>query len=375
MSFANHCVRCDGVINDTNDSEEHVLPNSVGGHLKTRRFICVRCNNETGQTWDKELSEQLNFFCQFFGIIRERGEAPPQRIKTTAGEDFLMQAGGGYKLQKPVYREVPVENGKQIQIQARSMSEAAAMLRGAARKYPQIDANAELAKASTSYTYPTGVFHHNPTLGGEIAGRSIVKTVTAFAHHVGIPSNECDLAIAYLRNEASLPPFGFFYECDLVDGRPSEVPIHCVAISGRPDAGLLLGYVEYFGLHRIVVCLSQSYSGPVIEQSYGLNPLTGQAVSVRVGLPFSVEDLQAIYDYKKIPEGSIERAFAEVVPAALKRSFEQEKTRAIAYATKYAFENCGAKKGEMLTEDQKARLPPLVVEGLMPFIQRFAARA
>jgi hypothetical protein len=373
-SRQSRCVVCDCPFDNSNDSDEHVIPNSVGGRLKVRGFICVRCNSKTGETWDKTLSDELNFFCLFFGIVRERGEPRAEAIETTAGEKLLMQPGGGFKMQQPVFREVPAEVGKQIQMKARSMSEARRMLEGVARKHPQVDVAGELAKATSVYTYPEGLVHHSPTLGGPSSGRSIVKTAVAFAYHAGVPIDRCDLGLVYLRDESAPPPYGFFYERDLVTGRPAGVPIHCVAVSANPQTGLLLGYVEYFGVHRVVLCLSKSYTGPVVEQGYGLNPLTGLPAPVRVNLPFSIEDIEAIYDYEKIPDGSVERAYAAVMPAALVRSFEQEKVRAIADATRYAFENCGAKEGEMLTEEQKARLPGLITERLMPFILRHAAR-
>lgn len=368
------CVLCNDPIDDRNDSDEHVIPNSVGGRLKVRGFICVGCNSKTGETWDKTLANELNFFCLFFGIVRERGEPRAEAIETTAGEKLLMQPGGGFKMQRPMFREVPAEVGKQIQMKARSMREARRMLEGVARKYPQVDVATELAKAASVYTYPEGLVRHSPTLGGPSSGRSIVKTALAFAYHAGIPIDRCDLGLAYLRDESAPPPYGFFYERDLVTGRPAGVPIHCVAVSANPQTGLLLGYLEYFGVHRIVLCLSQSYTGPLLEQAYGLNPLTGRPVTIRVDLPLSIEDIAAIYDYQKIPNGSVERAYAAVIPTALERGFEQEEARAIADATRYAFENCGAKEGEMLTEEQKARLPDLIRGRLMPFILRHAAR-
>lgn len=37
-------------------------------------------------------------------------------------------------------------------------------------------------------------------------------------------------------------------------------------------------------------------------------------------------------------------------------------------ATEYAFKNCGAKYGEILTEDQTKKLPSLALEKLTPYI-------
>src|ERR1700730_15674825 len=59
---------------------------------------------------------------------------------------------------------------------------------------------------------------------------------------------------------------------------------------------MLLGYVEYLGLHRVVICFSQSYTGPALARSYALDPMTGKTMPVRVDLPFSAADVQAIYN-------------------------------------------------------------------------------
>jgi len=57
-----------------------------------------------------------------------------------------------------------------------------------------------------------------------------------------------------------------------------------------------------------------------------------------------------------------------VVPTALKRKFEAEKNRVIHDAVQYAFANCGAKEGEILTAEQVKRLSGLAIEKMMPFI-------
>jgi hypothetical protein len=87
--------------------------------------------------------------------------SPTELIKTTAGELLLLQPGGGFKLTKPAYSEVPTEAGTQIKIAARTMGEAKKMLEGVSRKYPSIDTDALLKSASPSYAYPEGMVHFN----------------------------------------------------------------------------------------------------------------------------------------------------------------------------------------------------------------------
>jgi hypothetical protein len=150
------CILCDCAIDDQNDSEEHVIPSSIGGRLRVRGFLCKDCNNRTGSTWDGKLAEQLNFWCLFFSIVRERGQPPPERVQTTAGERLSMQPSGGFSPSRPIYQEVKSETGTQIQITARTMREASKMLRGVARKFPSVNPEAELKKAALERHYPYG---------------------------------------------------------------------------------------------------------------------------------------------------------------------------------------------------------------------------
>lgn len=43
-------------------SEEHIIPNAIGGKLKSKELICKKCNSKLGHSMDKELAEQLDFF-------------------------------------------------------------------------------------------------------------------------------------------------------------------------------------------------------------------------------------------------------------------------------------------------------------------------
>ena len=72
------CALCDMEITEKNDTKEHLIPNAIGGRKKIKGFICNSCNKASGDNWDSELAKQLNPFSLFFGITRERGEAPSQ---------------------------------------------------------------------------------------------------------------------------------------------------------------------------------------------------------------------------------------------------------------------------------------------------------
>lgn len=362
------CVICEEPIGVENDSREHVIAEAIGGRLTVKGFICARCNTETGHTWDATLASQLHPLSLIFDVKRQRGATPGLKITTTAGEELVINADGPYTLAKPSFTEEKTSEGAvTIKISARSKEEAKRILVGVKRKYPSIDADRMLADAQMSTSYPEGMVHHRLEFGGESSGRSIVKSVLAMAYHAGVPPGLCHDALEYLRKSSAVPCFGYYYETDLVAARPPEVPINCVSVEANPDTGLILGYAEYFGVRRVVVCLGRGYTGAPIRACYAIDPRTGGTLELSIRLGFNEADIKDIYDYKRFPDGAVESAFEKVMTAALKRKFEKHKERAISEAVKYGFANCGAKPGDILTKEHMWQLSRLVADRLTPF--------
>jgi hypothetical protein len=367
-----NCVLCGVTVSAANDSREHIITNSIGGRLRTRGFVCRTCNSSAGHSWDAELARQLNSLCLFFGIDRQRGKPPPELIETTAGERLFMKPGGGFTLERPQYSVTRTDTGAAVRIVAGNMRDARNMLQRAKKQFGGIDVESLLAGASTTYGYPVGMVHLSPTIGGELSGRSIVKSAVAIAHHAGLPIEAADEALPYLRAPSISPPYGLYYERDLIVDRPAGIPLHCAAVCGDRSTGLLLGYVEYFGVFRMVVCLSKAYTDQNLDFCHGIDPRTGKALSLTVQMPFVAADIQEIYDGKRIPDGSREEAFAKVIPGAMREKARREQERVISDAVEYAFANCGAKRGEMLTPEQHRKLTRLLFERMAPYLKHRA---
>lgn len=363
-----NCAICNELIDNENDSKEHVIIEAIGGRLVVTGFICKCCNNETGRTWDAKLASQLHPLSLIFGVERHRGSTPTLAITTTAGEKLTIRPEGGFVPSKPSFSEELTHDGIKIQITARSIDEAKRMLAGIKRKYPNTDVDRILAEARVLSEYPKGMVHHQIELGGELSGRSIVKSALALAYRTGISVNACSDAVDYLRIPSGVPCFGYYYATDLVSDRPVEVPLHCVGVEANPDTGLILGYAEYFGVQRIVVCLGRNYKGDRVQGCYAIDPRSGEQLGLSISLSFNEAEISAIYEYKMIPDGAVQEAFAKVMPTALKKQFHAERDRVIGEATEYAFANCGAKPGEVLTGEHITRLSGLVMEKLTPFI-------
>lgn len=370
------CALCVMPITRSNDSAEHVLPNAVGGRLKVRGFICKDCNDRTGYTWDAELAHQLQALCLLIGVHRERGDTPPMIVQTTSGQALRMTAHDGLHLPKPTYELVETDAGMQIRIAARTMEEARQMIEGAKVKYPSIDVEASLAQAQHRWAMPDGYMHHTFQVGGYAAGRSIVKSALAFAIHSGLLLKDCVKATDHLRDLTDSPaPLGWYYTSDVVKGRPLETPLTCVGVHANPQTGLVLGYVEYFGLHRAVVELGRDFEGTEVRSIYGFDPRTAEAFLLDITLPFDEIEIAAIFDYQRIPEGAQEEALRQVLPQALKRQVDRERERVLGSAVEHALLKCGLKDGDLITEEHAQAISRQVAQYVAPWlVHRLAAR-
>jgi hypothetical protein len=362
------CVICDKPITSSNDSREHLIQNAIGGFRTIIGFICKPCNDVTGHDWDAELASQLNGLCHFFAIQRDRGAIPAEVVGTSAGETFKMLPSGGFALMRPTVERRQAGGQTQYQVKARDMSEARDILKDLKRKYPKLDVEAELAKAKEETSYPEGMIRIPIEIGGELAGRAIVKSAVALAHDSKIPVASCDQALAYLRDKDAPPCFGYYQSTDLVVSRPRRVPFHCVAISGNPTTGLLLGYVEYFGFLRAVVCLSEAYWGVEVSRCYAIDPTTATEIDLSVRLSFTRADIADIFDYRHCDHKDTMRAANEVFGPAMERKNKRDLDHVVNEALQYALDNCGAKPGEPLTAEHGAKIAGLMMEKLGPYM-------
>lgn len=362
------CLLCGEVISTGIDSREHLIPNSIGGRKKVSGFLCVDCNSKSGDNWESALARQMNPLSLFFRINRERGDAPSQKFQTTGGDEWVLNADGSLDLPRPFFNEQRNENGVEINISARNMAEAKKMLKGVARKYPQLDADELLEKAQTKSSYSQNPIKFNLSFGGLDAGRSFVKTALALVSTTGVSVKGCEHAIQFLKEQESEPCFGYYYEKDLVLERPAGIPIHIVHVNGDPDSSLIRGYVEYFGVMRVVMCLSSSHSGSAFSATYSIDPTTGKELDLDVNLDLTATDIRKAYNYEKWDGNAVQQAMGAVIGPALEIQHKEERERVLEEAMRYAFANCGTKEGETITEEQHNRLVGLLWEKLEPWV-------
>ncbi len=363
------CVLCEKTITAETDSEEHLILNAIGGRKKVSGLLCRKCNSETGDSWDAELAAQLLPLCLLMDISRERGEPPTLKVETTAGERLSIGPNGALSLSSPEFAATPLPSGRtQYEIKPRTMAEARRIVTGLKRKHPEIDVEAVLASARMVETYPRGAVGHNLSIGGELAGRSMVKSCLAWAFTCGVDWSACKHAISYLRSPLNPPCFGYYHDTDLVERRPTGVPLHCLAVDADPATGLILAYGEFFGFHRFVCLLGEAYEGSVIRKTYAIDPRTGNELDLTVRVVFSREDMEDIFAYKRTKLEDIKSAGDAILGPMMQARTQAAQRQVISKALDEARASCGAKPGETLTPEQRWRFSRIAAEKIGPFL-------
>ncbi|WP_334156738.1 HNH endonuclease [Oryzomicrobium sp.] len=363
------CAFCNESLTGKNRSKEHIIPNAIGGRKKTTGFICNTCNNTRGEKWDSELAKQLNWFSLAVGISRERGEPPKQLVQTVEGDKYWLLNDGTFTPEKSSYTEDDQDGKIKISMTAKTIEEARQRLKGVSRKHPNLDIDKALNELEVKSDFLDSPLHVSLSLGGPDAGRSLVKTAFAFASACGVSHSFCDKANQYLQDESLEEiPFGFAYLSDLIQSRPKDRVFHCVSLHGDPKTKRLWSYIEYFGIFRVAVLLSASYTGEFKNEIYSVDPIDGSAVAVKVRPDVSLEELELIWSgagYNK----DVHLAAADyALPIILERGRSRTLDRTVREGFYYAAKQLGLKEGDEIPKEKAGEFTALMMEKLSPYI-------
>lgn len=172
------------------------------------------------------------------------------------------------------------------------------------------------------------------------------------ASKMGIDPHECEFALRYLKNADAIPAYAEFHIRDLVTNRPSNALVNSVTVSSNPIKNLLTAYIEYFGVTRIVVHLSQTYTGPSVHETYAFDSVTGQAINLEVDLDLSDEEYTLSLTNETQQDGFMGKAIEYVMPIIRKFEHNRKINEALNDATKEAFEAMGIQPGGELPREK-----------------------
>lgn len=362
------CVLCGSNITADNNSREHIIQQAIGGRKEVPNVLCRTCNSTTGNQWDSAAANQLRFLSLKLQIIRQDGDVPPEDFPAMDGRPVRLHPDG--HLTRPPQRPVVTEQNGQvhIQISAPNRREAVKALEGQKRRYPKLDIEAGLAAMVYQETYLQAPIHATLHFGDDASYRSVVKSALTLAVASGIQPQSCERAVQYLRPGGDFC-FGYYYKRDLIVACPAGRVFHCVAIKADPSLGKLIGYVELFSAYRFVICLSESYRGPQIENSYTIDPMTGETLDLAFDLTFTAEEFQyAVENQDDTSYAAMTAAIERVLALAVDRSFKREESRVFRRAYETTLRKLNLKPGDPMTREIAEAMSQEITRQILPFM-------
>jgi hypothetical protein len=303
------CYSCESQITKSNESEEHIIINALGGRLKSRKLLCSSCNNSLGGKYDAALAKALNILANNLDIKRERGKVPSQIGKVSkSGDPIAVEAGGKPKLIKTKIEENLIDGKLEIKVSAPDKRAAKKALKGLQRKHGLSDEEIQrLIDQMEFQEYKLDDhIHHSVQIGGNEVLKAVLKTaINYYVHEIGEffqvkeaieelnASDEETDRVWFLNHAEDLPKYN------------NREIMNVLRLKGCPDSKNLICLVDFFSTAQYGVLLSESYSGPKIDKVYSFDlidnkELTGMGFGLYCDEAIKAKIMKKETDYESL---------------------------------------------------------------------------
>ena len=289
------CWLCD---NEMTKTDEHIIPESMGGKKTVRYFICRDCNSRTGHDWDAAVTsfESWKFIADKNLRINPRQGRPIRARMADTGLNVFVGPGIEVKLGFNPPTKTESESGEVEYELTYDPSRVDALFNSVNtirhRNGMSPLRRTEFDACINRSEMPGPVVHFKLQLKIPKYYRSLVKTAMAMAFSLGVNPMDCENSVRYLRDEelgeegvVSLPGTSLQ---GIID---DWLNYHAVTIFSIPKERMLLGEVVYFGNAAGLVVLSNEYDGPSIIAGHSINLKTGVIEDADLDVLRNLQDL------------------------------------------------------------------------------------
>lgn len=290
------CYMSKDKLTKDNMSLEHVIPNGLGGKLKSYHLINAEWNDNFGRTIDAVLVKQIPL-PTIFNINRDRKKNPKVRAKTEDGTKYLVDKNLQAKRRPTKPEETILEDGR-ISLKFIDGQEKD-VLKNLKKKYPKADIE-QLRKQIIWDETPRErlmFFENNLNLiTGVDAARAISKIATSFYVLSAKEISNIQQVVPFLRGEDDgIGVMRYYYPEDKLIHQLKEDEIsHLIYIKGDAKEKLLYAYVELFNCHNFLIVLNNSYEGKDVEYSYCYDLNTNTKLEKKVNLDLTKEEIDSL---------------------------------------------------------------------------------
>lgn len=366
------CYLCKNEITDENVSIEHILPNAIGGRLKSSSLICKECNSKFGDTIDACLAKQLEFFANQLNIKRERGSVQNvEMTRESTGETYLVSPEGDLVPRKPLIKERESNGNLEIYVKANDEKTIESILIGLKRKYPKLDITKFKDALKHEVEYIDEPLHGTISIDGKKIFPAILKIAVNYYIEKGGDIEFVDSAIEELKINKT-QRVDFIIKDDFVVDSNSEEVLHYIFINGSKEKKQMYAIIELYSAVQFVVKLSDNYNGEDIQHLYVFDVLKRQEIQKEIVF---VPDFDFIfnYDYSTIkPDYNV---FGKRLERILKIGSQRRLDKSIHKITEQSLKKVlGEPDGRVITHHDVCLLVDEIMKGLTPIIANSVMR-
>lgn len=271
-----NCYLTGELITENNESLEHIIPNALGGKIKSKTVLTEDANTKILKDLDVAFNMIFEPFYRRLPLQKDR------TVKTG-----LVGIHEKYN-QEIVWKENKCFPRKPIFDSEKKTIYAQTLKIGNGYLYKLIKENKVQKEDDIKiFTDLSGTVEFNFKIDNNIFPKGFAKIASGYASYCGVDRQELtgvlDFERKIFRDEIALIPYypasiqEMFAERNFL--KSQHVPIHSLVLKGSKTDGLLYCYVELFSAFQYIVILNAKYKGEDIYKTYLFDLLASKEIS------------------------------------------------------------------------------------------------
>jgi hypothetical protein len=294
MSVIN-CFRCDSPLTPLTFSAEHLIPQALGGRLKSKKLLCRSCNSLWGEHPDSDILRFFATLCTALDIKRDRGDSPRIHGELSDGTKITMGSDGKPELAVPKFVSSKTNDGFEFSITARCENELRRMLKGLKEKHPALNVDDVVAQAKHVAKAAEGPAKFRSTADIDAAFREALKIALGF---LVLMTNDRSLAkkLSSFVDESGDTGQIVCWSRDLQPFPAlNNIVHHYVVLVGSKEEQILYAQTSLFGVLTCTVILDDAYLGENLTECHVEYPLSKKSLT-KLGSPrrFTKAEIAAV---------------------------------------------------------------------------------
>ncbi len=274
-----YCYVTNVLLDKSNHSDEHVIPNSLGGKLKSKKLLSKEVNNKFGETIDAELAKAIKFH-SLLNLKRQDGQNAKISGANSKGVKYnIIDKKTGIQAPRAP-RTIKVNNKIVIEILSYQKDQ---YINSFLKKNPNASIETLNVREKTVSNnkgvtvYPYSGFDPIPNYN---CFRAIVKIILNYYLLNSGSAAQVKKAIKFVMGENDERKIvQYYFTEDKVFNVNISNTYHLIYLRGDQNQKVVYGYLELYNVHCFIVVLSTDYYGDDFEKIYCLDVIDFKEVN------------------------------------------------------------------------------------------------